>query len=415
MVATHVFKSRFAAKGLMLAGGLTVSALSAWAQPTPAPTTADLPCKEEAAVKETDVVNAAADADGFYSLFNGSFKGWFQSCKTGHSVGSNLGAIFRVGNVGGKPAIYSTQRGTSIGGVMMTNRKFTNYEIRFQFWPSFGNDGGLFNRTPMNGRCYKTTLSYINGASVGGVWGEGGFTGRDFRPFAFNGSENTVNIPGNQMGEMSNWTTITKKVKATTQPNLPCPVTGCTQTDWRTLWDMDGWNDVRIQFYGGVDVQSGKIHMKSWFKKPNATQWVPFIQDTTLAIIVPANRIGFQVHGGGRFGGAKGTWYRSIRWRPLDKNGKPQVLLAKQAAGELESESDVAPEIRFSADAAGLSGMVYADYSVTVEDLKGRTLETFSGKAGEVRHAFTTQARGVLILRLNAAGAARTYRVVRPY
>jgi hypothetical protein len=122
--------------------------IPASAQPTPAPASGDLPCKEDVDVVTKDTVAGVPDAEGYLPLFDGSFKGWFQSCKTSHSNNSNEGAIFRIGQADGKPAIYSTQRGTSTGGVMMTNKKFTNYEITFQTWPDYGNDAGLFNRRP---------------------------------------------------------------------------------------------------------------------------------------------------------------------------------------------------------------------------------------------------------------------------
>src|SRR5687767_9262622 len=127
------------AKALMLAGALACfPGLSSWAQPVPAPTTGDLPCKTEGAVNPNDVVPGGPDASGFYPLFNGTFKGWFKSCQTPHSGGNTTaGAIFRIGSYGGRPAIYTNQRGANVGGVMMTNRKFANYEIRFQTWPSF--------------------------------------------------------------------------------------------------------------------------------------------------------------------------------------------------------------------------------------------------------------------------------------
>ena len=413
-------------RALKLAGALTcLSALAAWSQPTPAPTTGDLPCKEEADVNPNDVPDATPDANGWYSMFNGtSFKGWFQSCKTGHSGGSTVGAIFRVGQVDGKGAIYTTQRGTSTGGIMMTNKKFKNYEIRFQTWPSFGNDAGVFNRTPMNGRCYQTTLDYIGGAAMGGVWGEGGFVGRDFRPFSMNGGEAAISIPGNGNGELSNWTTITKKIKATTQSSVPCPATGCTQTDWNLLWDKDGWNDIRISFYGGSAAGTGTIHMKSWFKKPTSTVWVPIIQDTTLNVIAPDGRIGLQVHGGGRFAGPKGTWYRNLKYRELTNTGKSITPVAKTSAesGELE-DTEVQPmgleaaeaPARFMANANSLSGTMDQDYSAVVSDAKGKVVESFSGKAGRIDHAFATDARGLLILRISTARGAQSHRLVRPF
>jgi len=108
---------------------------------------------------------------------------------------------------------------------MMTNKKFTNYEITFETWPDYGNDAGLFNRTPINGNCFQTVLDYIGSASVGGTWGEGGFTSRDYRPWAYN-SETSLAIPGNGNGDLSNWTNITKALKASSEPNLPAQPQG---------------------------------------------------------------------------------------------------------------------------------------------------------------------------------------------
>ena len=405
----HMSWFKNAAKAMMIVG--SISAIAAWAQPTPAPTTGDLPCKEEADVVATDTVNSGGgvDDDGYFPLFDGTFKGWFQSCKTGHSSGSTEGGIFRIGQADGKPAVYTTQRGTATGGLMMTNKKFTNYEITFQTWPDYGNDGGLFNRTPHNGRCFQTVLDYIGGASVGGTWGEGGFTGRDYRPFGYNGNEQTLTIPGNGNGELSNWTTITQKLKATTEPNTPCPTTGCTQAEWRLLWDFDGWNDIKIQFYGGSAAGTGNLHMKSWFKKPGATVWVPILQDTTLAQVVPAGYIGIQVHGGGRFGGAKGTWYRNVRWKPLDDKGVPTPQIKKNVG--------VSPfgrvQYKVAATASAITGTIDQKYEITVKDAQGRKLESFSGNAGKINHAFTTSVHGVLFLSIKTARSVESLSVVR--
>ena len=134
-----------------------------------------------------------------------------------------------------------------ISNFLLWQLAYTELVFTDTLWPDFGNDGGLFNRTPANGRCFQTVLDYINGAAMGGTWGEGGFPSRDFRPFSFNGNENTLSIPGNGAGEMSNWTTITSKLNPT---SFGCPATGCTQADWQKLWDANGWNEFKIQFYG---------------------------------------------------------------------------------------------------------------------------------------------------------------------
>ena len=394
---------------------VVLSAVSAWSQPTPAPTAGDLPCKEENQISPTDTVNSGGgvDADGYFPLFDGTFKGWFQSCKTFHSGGSNQGAIFRIGQSEGKPAIYTTQRGSGTGGIMMTNRKFTNYEIVFQTWPDFNNDAGLFNRVPITGACFQTVLDWIGGGAIGGTWGEAGFTSRDLRPFGFGGSMKDISIPGN--GNGANWTTITSKLNPT---SYGCPASGCTQDNWRTLFDFAGWNDFKVQFYGGSANGTGNIHMKAWFKQPNSTVWVPLSQDTTLNQVVPANFIGFQVHGQGRFSGTgsvggnpKGTWYRDIRWKPLDDKGIPIPQQAKTGSAVRSSLALV--ESRLSANATALTGMINMDYTISIQDLRGRTLESFSGRAGSVNHAFQTGIYGPLMLRIKTVEGIKSLRVTR--
>jgi hypothetical protein len=386
--------------------GFLVGALPAVAQPDMGPLTGDLPCVRQEEIDPNDTLPSTPDSLGFYSLYDGTWKGWAQSCRTGHTGGDTLrGAIFRPARVDGSPAIFSSQRGTATGGVMMSRRKFLHYEIRFETWPDFGNEAGLFNRTTWNGRCLRTTLAYVGGSAMGGTWGEGGFTSRDYRPFAFQGREDSIGIPGNSQGAASNWTTITREIKATTEPEMPCPETGCAHAEWKALWDFNGWNEIRIQFYGGTESDS-RVRMKAWFRKLGAPHWVPLNQDTTLRQIIPPNPIGFEVHGSGRFGGPRGTWYRNIRWRPLDSLGTP--LPVGQGGGR--------PALRGAdpaLDARGLAGIASKPYLLEVRDVHGRLLETFQGGPGAFRHALATSRSGVLIVTIHEGSRRRAFRIVR--
>ena len=102
----------------------------------PAPNTPDLTCAQSPPTpsEQGDTVVSMPDADGFYSLFNGrNFTGWWHNCNTEQSPGgrSEGGAIFRVDSV--RKAIYSNARNNQ-GGVVMTKRKFENYELIFDVW-----------------------------------------------------------------------------------------------------------------------------------------------------------------------------------------------------------------------------------------------------------------------------------------
>jgi hypothetical protein len=391
-----------AVKSLVLVG--TVSALTVWAQPQPAPTAGDAACAAEpTGAALNDTVVSTPDDSGYYNLFDGTFKGWWHSCLTSHSQNNPSGAIFRLGTDGGKPAIYSTQRDGSIGGVLMTKKKFTNYEIVLDFWPDFENDGGLFNRTTANGKCFQTVLDYLPDASMGGTWGEGGYNspaGRDIRPFKYSGNENTISIPGGADG----WTSITSKLDPV---SYGCATTGCVQEDYRRLWDQNGWNEFKIQFYGAHAAGTGNVHMKSWFRKSGVGPWVPVLQDTTLNLLTPPGYIGLQVHGGNRFKGPKGTWYRGIKWRPMLDNGQvvKNVTTAVKETGKFQHD--------IKSTSSALVGTVDSDYEITVQDLNGKTLESFKGAAGKVNYSFKTSAHGWLTVQVKTANGVQSTRLLR--
>jgi hypothetical protein len=210
--------------------------------------------------------------------------------------------------------------------------------------------------------------------------------------------------------ELNDWTIVTRKLKATAaEKDLPCSSMGCTANDWKLLWDFDGWMDIKIQFYGGNALGTGSLHMKSWFKKPASNVWVPILQDTTLNLVVAAGYIGIQVHDGGRFGGTKGTWYRNIRWKPISDNGIPVSL----RQGRNASAKGPAPRFALSATGTILSGSIDKEYTIEFRDGRGRFLESFSGKAGAIRHAFVTTRRGLLFMRIATQGHAAFARIYR--
>jgi hypothetical protein len=378
-----------------------IFALPIFAQPTPIPTTGDAACAPEPTTAATDTVVSSPNDSGYYSLFDGTLKGWWQSCLTGHSNNSPLGAVFRVGSDNGKPAIYTAQHNSDgNGGLLMTKKKFINYEIVFDFWPDFGNDGGIFNRTTANGKCFQTVLDYIGSASVGGTWGEGGYANRDIRPYKFVGNENTIEFSAGANG----WPDITSKLSPT---SYGCAAGGCAIADYFRLWDVNGWNEMKIQFYGSSVAGTGNIHMKSWFRKSGSAVWVPILQDTTLPQLTPAGYIGIQVHGGQRYTGAKGSWFKNIMWRPMKDNG--EVIINKTTGLQKASKA----HFNLSATSTALIGTMDKDFEIAVQDLNGKTLESFTGKAGMVNYAFKSKTHGWLSIQVKTASGVESSRVLR--
>jgi len=385
------------------------------------PTTGDAPCAQNTNPNDTLVApdEVSGTYQGFHSVFDGaSFKGWWQDCQTGHSSNDKAnGAIFRIATA--EKAIYSTQRNGNAGGILLTHKIQKHYEIIFDIWPSFGDDGGLFNRVTLDGQCFQTVLDYIQDGAYGGTWGEGGYLGRDLRPFQFNNNKaSDLKIPG---AGNADWTAFTKGLNPT---SFGCSASGCTQADWDNLWDLNGWNTTRIKFWGGLTSADPTVHMQSWFlTKTTPRHWVPlWVDSLTLTTAQmnqwPANPTGFQVHGSGRFGGANGNWYKNIYMRYLDEvTGAPATGPVTPSTDHNPGEEPVSilrghglnQNIFQAPD--GLRGTASLAHEVRVCDSQGRLLEKFSGKAGAFHYTFGSASRGILFVEMRTAEGAQVFRI----
>jgi hypothetical protein len=233
---------------------VAAAAITTRAQPTPFPTSGDKLCSiDTSATLQRDTVAAATDADGFVSIFDGkTFKGWWQNCSSGHSDDKTNGAVFRVDTV--LQAIYTAQRNNRTGGLLATHKRYRHYEVVFDIWAGWGNDGGFFNRVAMGGRAWQTLLDYLPGRGFGGSYGEGYVVDFGYKPFVLGTSDTLVRIPGTAYKDYPaiHWTEATRAL-ASRGEATGCNPTGCTENDWRQGWKSsssgDGWNTLRIKFY----------------------------------------------------------------------------------------------------------------------------------------------------------------------
>lgn len=319
------------------------------AQPMPAPAEGDLRCSiDTSAAARADTLASPRDRDGFVSLFDGtSFKGWWQNCQTAHSDDKTNGAVFRVDK--DRKAIYSNQRNGRTGGLLATRKRFRHYDLVFDYWGGWGNDGGLFHRSTLNGRAWQTLMDYLPGRGFLGSYGEGYPVDFAVKPFNMGPNDTTVIIPGNAYKEWpaGHWTEATAARSARGEAT-GCATSGCTAADWRNNWkastSADGWNTIRVRFYGGLSrgqsMAGDKVHMQSYilarnpgpFASVDSMKWIAVASDSLVltdaqAAQVPAGPIGLQIHiGAGAFPNAKGTWYRNLKVRELDSLGRPVHL-----------------------------------------------------------------------------------------
>jgi Domain of Unknown Function (DUF1080) len=262
-----------------------------------------------------DTLTEAPDAEGFYTLFNGkNLKGWWENCGSNHSSADrNQGGIWVADSAQG--ILYASQNPNGAGSLLSTNASLGNYELVFEIWPTFGNDAGIFNRCTANGKTWQSGLDYIRNSSIGGSYSENGW------------STTTVNEDPYKFGDtfsnptVVSWTTFTSDKNPTT---FGCSAGGCTASDFTKVWNTNGWNQIRIKFYGGL-TQGGSVTMETWMRKVQSPEvaWVPLYK-ATKAIVTPPGPLAIQIHGGTDMWKAGAiNAYRQIKYRPLDDAGNP--------------------------------------------------------------------------------------------
>ncbi|MCW5964412.1 MAG: DUF1080 domain-containing protein [Bryobacterales bacterium] len=103
---------------------------------------------------------------GFQSIFNGiDLDGWHIS-KTNHH---GTTPIWKVQD----GVLSGMQDRPGEGGILLTDKKYKNFEVSLELRPDFSCDGGLFLRSTEKGEAYQVMLDYLDGGAVGGIYGEG--------------------------------------------------------------------------------------------------------------------------------------------------------------------------------------------------------------------------------------------------
>ena len=202
---------------------------------------------------------------GFTSIFNGKdLTGWHISKTARHGVNPDYHVAHGI--------ILGTQRPLGSGGLLVTDKKYRNFELSMEVKPDWSNDSGVFIRTTETGLAYQITMDYLPGGSMGRFISEGGFqfgAGRGAAPAA-----------------------------AAAPAPAPPPQTGPGESSdpGMKAWKREDWNTVRIRVAGDV---------------PHATVWIngQQVSDATDTENHAFNGmvegpIAIQIHGG------------TVRWQP---------------------------------------------------------------------------------------------------
>jgi hypothetical protein len=159
----------------------------------------------------------AAVPAGFTPIFDGKdLAGWHVS-QTNHH-GNSKGWTVKDG------VLLATQDRPGNGGILLTDRKYRDFEVSLEVNPDWGCDGGLFLRSNEAGDAYQVMIDYLEGGSVGGVYGEGFEALKDGK------------------GQLVN-------------------------PDWQKHWKKGEWNLLRARIEGDVP------HIRVWLNEAPLVDW----------------------------------------------------------------------------------------------------------------------------------------------
>ena len=229
---------------------------------------------------------------GFKSLFDGKdLKGWH---KNPTKIHHGTGGLWTVED----GAILGQQDppGSGNGGILLTNKKYGNFEVIFEVNPTWGMDSGFFLRSTEMGQCYQIMVDYYANGNVGEIYRErlDGMTNRTFMLEGVFADElktligvNAIPAPKNDKG----------------QGGPPF----FSLADWPRIWKVNEWNTVRAR------VEGNPPNIVTYINGTLITKYTS--EKMFEGILEDRGYLALQVHGGDP--GKKQVRYRNIQIKEL--------------------------------------------------------------------------------------------------
>lgn len=244
------------------------------------------------------VVPAGDDDTGWIPLFDGkSLAGWH---KNPDKIGHGTGGQWTVED--GVLVGQQDPPGSGNGGILLTDRKFGDFELSIDMKPDWGVDSGVFLRGNDKGQCFQMMVDYHDNGDVGHIYGEG-TGGYNNRPYSLTGV-----LEQHQLVRLR-----TEPVEGPTPPGY-----SASGDEWLKAWKLGEWNTARVKCVGqppmittwlnGVKISefNGQTFTGSGYDKQKVAE--------TLG---PEGSIAVQVHGGKGWPEGAACRWKNIKIRPL--------------------------------------------------------------------------------------------------
>lgn len=241
-------------------------------------------------------------------LFNGrDLSGWHTNRQ---KISHGTGGRWQVEN--GVVTGEQDPPGSGNGGILMTDRKYGDFELSLDLNPDWGVDSGVFLRTNEKGECFQIYVDYHDNGFVGSVSTERAGSPRMInRPFYIDGIKDAS-------GQLIGFETLPDKRGAVSWGPGYLKY-NCTPEQWKKAWRIGEWNHLRVRCVGKYPTITTWINGVKIAEFDSETSTNP--QNKKEELFEAFGREGYialQVHGGrGSFqNGAKCRW-KNIRIKEL--------------------------------------------------------------------------------------------------
>jgi hypothetical protein len=256
----------------------------------------------EATIESVVAAEPDGDSKGWIELFDGkTLKGWH---KNPEKIGHGTGGIWTV-EPGGVIAGEQDPPGSGNGGILLTDRKFGDFELALEMLPNWGSDSGLFLRSTDKGQCIQMMVDYYQGGSVGHFYGEA-TGGWGARTFSLEGEE--------QDDKLVRLRTVREQ-----RPEEVGLAYACKPEEWLKAWKIGEWNKTLVRVEGGrypvitTYINGVKVGV---FDAANSTA-EGYDKEKVAELLGERGSIALQVHGGDSYPPGAKCRYRNIRIREL--------------------------------------------------------------------------------------------------
>jgi hypothetical protein len=237
-------------------------------------------------------------------LFNGrDVSGWHkQSVKGQHGTGGHWG-------VSEDGILYGEQDppGSGNGGLLLSDEKFSQFELELSLRPDWGPDSGVFVRTDEKGGGWQVYVDHHDKGNVGHIRLETKPYSVAFRPFGF--SRIDPEKPGLAMMPDARPENLTEGVYEES----------CSEEEFLKAWKADGWNRLRIRVTGGhlPVIETWINDLKVCRFDASRTTHPKFDPEKAKEVVSESGSIGLQVHGGKNWKAGQRVFWKDVRVRKL--------------------------------------------------------------------------------------------------